>query len=91
MLLALVHLLMQFLRWQAIQRSAAVVPQVEAEANTVSRPLPGFTPRKGKGLPLFGKSESTPPSSPASQSPLTFQCSVSYMNILARRQHAGCQ
>ncbi|KAK9865349.1 hypothetical protein WJX84_010652 [Apatococcus fuscideae] len=38
--------------------------KVEAEANTVSRPLPGFTPRKGKGLPLFGKSESTPPSSP---------------------------
>ena len=40
--------------------------QVEAEANTLSRPLPGFTPRKGQGLPFFGKSESTPPSSPAS-------------------------
>ena len=35
--------------------------QVEAEGNTDSRPLPGFTPRKGKGLPIFGKSSSTPP------------------------------
>ena len=35
--------------------------QVEAEGDTDSRPLPGFTPRKGKGLPFLGKSFSTPP------------------------------
>ncbi len=35
--------------------------QVEAEANTDLRKLPGFTPRKGKGLPIFGKSSSEPP------------------------------
>ena len=51
---------------QSADLMADALRQVEAEANTVSRPLPGFTPRKGKGLPLFGKSESTPPSSPAS-------------------------
>ena len=34
---------------------------MEAEGNTDSRPLPGFTPRKGKGLPIFGKSKSGPP------------------------------
>ena len=38
-----------------------VTMQVEAEGNTDSRPLPGFTPRKGKGLPIFGKSKSDPP------------------------------
>ena len=35
--------------------------RVEAEANTDSRPLPGFTPRKGAGLALFGKSKTEPP------------------------------
>ncbi|BDA41845.1 probable plastid-lipid-associated protein 12, chloroplasti [Coccomyxa sp. Obi] len=35
--------------------------KVEAEANTDSRPLLGFTPRKGKGLPIFGKSKTDPP------------------------------
>ena len=38
--------------------------QVEAEANTDSRPLPGFVPRKGAGLPLFGKSSTYPPPGP---------------------------
>ena len=38
-----------------------LISQVEAEGNTDSRPLPGFTPRKGKGLPVFGKSSSAPP------------------------------
>lgn len=38
-------------------------PQVEAEANTDSRPLPGFTPRSGKGLPfgILGVSSTDPP------------------------------
>jgi len=35
--------------------------KVEAEANTDSNPLPGFTPRRGAGLALFGKSSSEPP------------------------------
>jgi hypothetical protein len=37
--------------------------KVEAEASTDTRPLPGFTPRKGKGLPLgiLGVSSTTPP------------------------------
>ena len=35
--------------------------QVEAEASTDSRPLPGFTPRKGAGLPFLGKSVTYPP------------------------------
>ena len=34
--------------------------QVEAEASTDARPREGFTPRKGAGLPLFGKSENYP-------------------------------
>lgn len=38
------------------------VLRVEAEANTNARPLPGFTPRKGVGLPIFGKSSTYPPS-----------------------------
>ena len=39
--------------------------QVEAEASTDSRPLPGFTPRKGAGLPFLGKSVTYPPASQA--------------------------
>ena len=35
--------------------------QVEAEAITDSRPIPGFVPRQGKGLPVFGKSSNYPP------------------------------
>lgn len=35
---------------------------MEAEASIDSRPLEGFTPRQGQGLPLFGKSFNTPPS-----------------------------
>lgn len=38
--------------------------QVEAEASTEAAPLPGFTPRKGVGLALFGRSDSRPPSRP---------------------------
>jgi hypothetical protein len=39
------------------------VLQVEAEASTDSRPLPGFTPREGKGLPfgILGVSSAEPP------------------------------
>ena len=35
--------------------------KVEAEANTDSNKRPGFTPRKGQGLAIFGKSSSQPP------------------------------
>lgn len=38
--------------------------KVEAEASTDSRPLPGFTPRAGPGLALFGKSNTDPPVRP---------------------------
>lgn len=44
--------------------SHAVSPQVQAEASTDSRPLAGFTPRQGAGLPLFGKSFNQPPARP---------------------------
>lgn len=37
------------------------VLRVEAEASTDTRPLPGFTPRKGAGFPLLGKSKTDPP------------------------------
>ncbi len=37
------------------------VAQVEAEAITDNRPRAGFTPRRGKGFPLLGKSETYPP------------------------------
>ena len=42
----------------------APVLQVEAEASTEAAPLAGFTPRKGVGLALFGRSDSRPPSRP---------------------------
>lgn len=38
--------------------------KVEAEASTESRPREGFTPRRGAGLPLFGKSQTGPPAKP---------------------------
>lgn len=44
---------------------AAGVLRVEAEASTLASPLPGFTPRRGAGLPLFGKSSTAPPADPA--------------------------
>ncbi len=34
---------------------------MEAQASTETRPLPGFSPRQGEGLPLFGKSFNYPP------------------------------
>jgi hypothetical protein len=40
----------------AIDFNLLLVLQVEAEASTDSRPLPGFTPRQGAGFPLLGKS-----------------------------------
>ena len=45
----------------AMPLNRAPMTQVEAEGDTDSRPLPGFTPRKGKGFPLLGKSSSKPP------------------------------
>lgn len=40
--------------------------RVEAEASTDSRPLAGFTPRRGEGLPfgIMGRSSSEPPARP---------------------------
>eukprot|EP00198_Chlamydomonas_reinhardtii_P014101 XP_001703438.1 plastid lipid associated protein [Chlamydomonas reinhardtii] len=38
--------------------------KVEAQASTDGRPLPGFTPRQGEGLPLFGKSNNYPAARP---------------------------
>ena len=40
--------------------------RVEAEASTDLRPLPGFTPRRGEGLPfgLLGRSSTAPPAKP---------------------------
>ena len=43
---------------------SAGVLRVEAEASTTVAPLPGFTPRRGAGLPLFGKSQTGPPADP---------------------------
>jgi len=40
----------------------AGVLRVEAEAVTDSRPRAGFVPRRGAGIPIFGKSDSSPPS-----------------------------
>lgn len=37
------------------------VLKVEAMASTDVRPLDGFTPRKGQGISLFGKSSIEPP------------------------------
>ena len=45
----------------ALPLNRAAMTQVEAEGDTDSRPRPGFTPRKGKGVPFLGKSSSTPP------------------------------
>mmetsp|Transcript_21503 Transcript_21503/g.51297 ORF Transcript_21503/g.51297 Transcript_21503/m.51297 type:complete len:432 (-) Transcript_21503:202-1497(-) len=38
--------------------------RVEALANTDTRPIPGFIPRRGAGFPLLGKSSTEPPSAP---------------------------
>ncbi|KAG1662067.1 hypothetical protein FOA52_005314 [Chlamydomonas sp. UWO 241] len=38
--------------------------RVEALASTDARPLPDWTPRRGAGLPLFGKSNTYPPARP---------------------------
>jgi hypothetical protein len=40
------------------------VLRVEAEASTDSRPLSAFTPRKGEGIFLLGKSKIDPPAEP---------------------------
>lgn len=51
--------------------------RVQALASTASRPLPGFTPRKGDGLifgviPLFGVSRTEPPSDPTARIDFAF-------------------
>lgn len=40
--------------------------QVEAEASTDSKPIPGFVPRRGAGLPfgILGVSSTEPPARP---------------------------
>jgi len=40
--------------------------QVAADASTSSRPLEGFTPRRGAGLAIFGRSNVEPAAKPVS-------------------------
>ena len=56
--------------------------RVEAEASTQSRPLPGFTPRAGAGLPLFGKSETYPPARPHSRIDFQFDRAAFHFRAL---------
>lgn len=58
--------------------------KVEAEASTDARPLPNFTPRKGKGLPfgILGVSSTTPPSGPDVRIDFRFVEAAFYFNSL---------
>jgi hypothetical protein len=56
--------------------------RVEAEASTQSRPLPGFTPRAGAGLPLFGRSETYPPARPHSRIDFQFDRAAFHFRAL---------
>jgi hypothetical protein len=69
-----------FIRWH--QLVIDIWLQVEAEANTDSRPLKGFVPRKGAGLPLFGKSSTYPPPGPVRT------CQI-YCNMQSSMHKAG--
>lgn len=52
--------------------------QVEAEASISSRPIPGFTPRQGAGIALFGKSFNYPPARPNSRIDFQFDTAAFY-------------
>lgn len=56
--------------------------KVEAEASTESRPLPGFTPRQGAGLSLFGKSSTYPPARPNSRIDFQFTLGTFHFSFL---------
>lgn len=62
--------------------------QVEAEANTDRQPLPGFTPRQGAGIPLFGKSSTYPPSGPVSTD-RAYACTCQLKNCAIRNSPVG--
>uniref|UniRef100_A0A383VDN0 Plastid lipid-associated protein/fibrillin conserved domain-containing protein n=1 Tax=Tetradesmus obliquus TaxID=3088 RepID=A0A383VDN0_TETOB len=56
--------------------------KVEAEASIETRPLPGFTPRRGAGLPLFGKSFAYPPVRANSRIDFQFDKAAFYIKLL---------
>eukprot|EP00798_Chlamydomonas_sp_ICE-L_P014069 gene14069-20014_t len=56
--------------------------KVEAQASTSSRPLEGFTPRKGEGLALFGKSFSYPPAMADMRIDFQFDIAAFYFKFL---------
>lgn len=57
---------------------------VQAEASTDARPLPGFTPRRGEGLPfgIMGRSFNKPPSRPDSRIDFQFDRAAFHFNFL---------
>lgn len=65
----------------------SVVLKVEAEASTETRPLEGFTPRKGEGIFLFGKSKTDPPAEPNMR--IDFQFDTAAFDI--RCMHVICK
>jgi hypothetical protein len=80
------------------------VLRVEAEASTDSRPRDGFTPRRGAGLPIFGKSQSGPPARKHmridfqfDKAAFDFRCALLLVVLLCLRslfdnqEHAGAQ
>eukprot|EP00882_Tetradesmus_deserticola_P008847 GHRQ01009333.1.p1 GENE.GHRQ01009333.1~~GHRQ01009333.1.p1 ORF type:complete len:417 (+),score=153.00 GHRQ01009333.1:317-1567(+) len=56
--------------------------KVEAEASVETRPLPGFTPRRGAGLPLFGKSFAYPPARANSRIDFQFDKAAFHLKLL---------
>ena len=58
--------------------------QVEAEASTDARPIPGFEPRRGAGLPfgLLGVSSTEPPASPNVRVDFQFDRAAFYFKAL---------
>jgi hypothetical protein len=52
--------------------------RVRARASTAAAPIPGFTPRSGAGIPLLGKSSSTPPTHPGVRLDFAFQSAAFY-------------
>ncbi|MEW5309719.1 MAG: hypothetical protein WDW38_001582 [Sanguina aurantia] len=56
--------------------------KVEAEASIESRPLDGFTPRVGEGMPLFGKSSNYPAAKPDSRIDFQFDTAAFYFSFL---------
>lgn len=56
--------------------------KVEAEASTDTRPIPGFEPRQGAGLPLFGKSFTYPAARANSRIDFQFDKAAFYFKFL---------